>query len=131
MLELARDTDRSLSTNAIADLYQMSAHHLAKVMQQLVRSGMVHSVRGVGGGHRLAREPKDITLFDIVDIFEGVPDSGSQCLLTDPGLACRSKSGCELQGVFDEIGDQVQFTLRSISLKTLLGRGQTSCKRCD
>ncbi len=131
MLELARDTDRSLSTSAIADLYQMSSHHLAKVMQQLVRARLVHSVRGVGGGHRIAQDPKNITLYDIVEVFEGTRGDQSQCLLTDPGLACRSKAGCELQGVFDEIGEQAYFTLRSVSLKTLLGRGQSSCRRCE
>ncbi|MDP7545889.1 MAG: Rrf2 family transcriptional regulator, partial [Alphaproteobacteria bacterium] len=44
VLELAADPDRQLSTAGIAARYGISAHHLAKVMRQLVRAGLIQSV---------------------------------------------------------------------------------------
>ncbi len=49
VLELASNGDRQLSTTDIAEKYGISTHHLAKVMRNLVHSGLVQAVRGVGG----------------------------------------------------------------------------------
>ena len=71
MMELAKDPQGLLATNEIADRFHVSVHHLSKVLQQLVRSGLVETTRGAAGGHSLARDPKDITLFDVVEVFAG------------------------------------------------------------
>ncbi len=54
VLHLASAPDRQHSTAEIAQEYGISIHHLAKVMRTLVRSGLIESVRGVGGGYRFA-----------------------------------------------------------------------------
>ena len=54
VLELARDPDRQLSATDIADIYGISNHHLAKVLRDLGRAGLLDSVRGVGGGYRFS-----------------------------------------------------------------------------
>ena len=122
MMELARSPDEPISTASIAERYGISPHHLAKVMQQLSRRGLVQSIRGAGGGHRLARSPKNITLFDVVEIFEGPALPEEECLVADPGALCPARGDCDLKQVFDEIGEQVYFTLQSISLETLVRR---------
>ena len=48
----------------------MSQHHLAKVLSELARAGVVESVRGVGGGYRFAGNLKRLTLMDIIRLFE-------------------------------------------------------------
>jgi Rrf2 family protein len=45
---------------------------LAKILQKLVKAGVVQSFRGVRGGFQLRRAPKDITLFDIIEAIQGV-----------------------------------------------------------
>jgi Rrf2 family protein len=45
-------------------------NYLGKLLQGLAREGLVESQKGLGGGFRLARDPRKITLFDIVDPFE-------------------------------------------------------------
>jgi Rrf2 family nitric oxide-sensitive transcriptional repressor len=120
MMELAREDEDALSTAAIAERFSASRHHLAKVLQQLVRSGLVETTRGASGGHHLARAPKDIDLLEIVEIFEGRRSERANCLLLEEGGTCRSETVCDLHGILKELDEQVQFTLRSVSLKTLI-----------
>lgn len=109
-MEMARAGDALVTIESIAGRFEISAHHLSKVLQQLVRSGLAEAVRGVGGGYRLVKEPREITLLDIVEIFEGRLDPGR------PGHPDEDR----LQRVFDEIEEQAYFTLKSTRLSTLV-----------
>lgn len=55
-----------LSSSAIAQIFGLSEHHLAKVSSQLVRDGFVLSERGRAGGLKLARLAEDINIGDVV-----------------------------------------------------------------
>ena len=122
VLELARDPQAQLATGEIAARYGISAHHLAKVMRQLVRAQLIQSARGAGGGYRLAVNPGRVTLMDVVDVFEerltsafddeGTGDTDGSAAIGDIGLA--------LQAVRDEIEDLTRATLASITLTTLV-----------
>ena len=121
MMELAREPSLPLASAEIGERFEVSRHHLAKVLQQLVRSGLLETTRGASGGQRLARDPKAITLHDIVDVFEGPRRFDRHCLSLDlEPEAGRPKQHCELHGVLAELDDQIAFTLQSISLKTLV-----------
>jgi len=116
VLELAANPTSQLSGTEIADKYGISAHHLAKVLRDLGRAGIVDAARGVGGGYRLAVNPKRLTLFDVIQIFEPVgPESASK---DDPELA--TDAGCALRMVLDELDDHALATFRSITISTML-----------
>ena len=72
VIELARDPSRQLSALDIAEKYSISANHLAKVLRDLGRAGLVESVRGAGGGYRFSNNSKRITLMDVINIFENI-----------------------------------------------------------
>jgi len=116
VLELAADPERQLTAVEIADKYGISAHHLAKVLRDLGRAGMVDAVRGVGGGYRFAGNPKRLTLMDVIRIFEDIGADAAEPLprAADPDIA----EG--LRFVLDELRGQAVATLRSISLSTML-----------
>ncbi len=67
---LAYRYNSALTGDKIAELAQVPTPYLLKLMQQLVRSGIVHSQRGRGGGFSLTRAPSEITIWDIVDAVE-------------------------------------------------------------
>ena len=71
MVHLA-SVDASRSTTAeIAELFEVSRHHLAKVHQRLTRAGLIVSYRGPTGGVRLAKDPAEIKLLEIYEVMEG------------------------------------------------------------
>lgn len=66
LVALAVQAPRRLSASAIAQTYDLSGHHLAKVASQLVHEGFVTSERGRGGGLTLARAPEEINIGQVV-----------------------------------------------------------------
>jgi Rrf2 family protein len=61
----------SLSAGALAEYHGIPAPYLAKTLQALARAGLVSSTPGRGGGYRLARPARTITLLDAVRAVEG------------------------------------------------------------
>jgi len=62
---------RQLNANEISKITKFSKNHLSKVLQILVKQGYLKSVRGPKGGFTLTQSPKDISLLEIFEIFEG------------------------------------------------------------
>ncbi|MDP3511087.1 MAG: Rrf2 family transcriptional regulator [Candidatus Melainabacteria bacterium] len=57
---------------AIAETTKVPPGYLSKIMQQLVKRKLVNSQRGIGGGFVLAREPKDISILDVVNAVDPI-----------------------------------------------------------
>ncbi len=126
VLHLASEPGKQFSTAEIAESYGVSIHHLAKVMRTLVRSGLIESVRGVGGGYRFTGNLRRTTLWDIIHEFESLESD----IDTPDELVGNAKiviSG--LDSVMDEIDGLNRATLDSITLKTLLRYGAESSER--
>ena len=119
VVELSLHPDGILSASEIAQKYNISEHHVAKVLQQLVRAQMIRSIRGTKGGFQIARDPKEITMLDVITLFEPLA-SQEGCLLLDFGAACELKQACRIGEVFAEIQEQAVYTLQSISIATLI-----------
>ena len=119
LFEFAGDPLRHISAAEIAQKYEVSPHHLAKVLAELARAGVVQSVRGVGGGYRFAANARRLTLFDVIARFEDV-GSGT----TDRNG--RTPADRALSLVLSEIDEMAKATLKSVTLATLLRLGQTA-----
>ena len=61
----------TINVQKIAEVTGSSRHHVAKVMQRLVKEGFLISNRGPSGGFNLNIEPKNITLLQIYEAIEG------------------------------------------------------------
>lgn len=61
----------TINVQKIADITGSSRHHVAKVMQRLVKEGFLFSNRGPSGGFKLNTEPEKITLLQIYEAIEG------------------------------------------------------------
>ena len=71
MVHLAIDPEAQSTTGEIAEAFDASKHHLAKVHQRLTKGGLIESFRGPSGGVGLAKRPEEITLLDIYEVMEG------------------------------------------------------------
>jgi Rrf2 family protein len=115
VLELARDPGRTLSATDLAERYGISANHLAKVLRDLGRAGLVEAARGAGGGYRFAGNARRTTLLDVVKVFETIEGD------RDPREAGdETDIGGALNLVLGEIDDIARATLGSVTVSTLL-----------
>jgi len=115
MAVLARNPDRHLSNGELAAMLRASEHTLAKVLQQLVRSGLVESSRGPSGGFALLRSPEDVTLWEVFEAIEG-PLRLSGCLL---GTSLCGGRECVLGELVNSVNQQVMKVLFETSLAQL------------
>ncbi len=116
VLELAAQPERQQTAIEIAEKYGISAHHLAKVLRDLGRAGLVDAVRGVGGGYRFTGNAKRLTLMDVIRLFE---DASNDAEGPSP-LTADQEAAAGLRFVLAELDAQIGATLRSISLATML-----------
>jgi Rrf2 family protein len=120
-VELAQAGEGRVSAADVARRHGASGHHVAKVLQRLARAGLARAVRGAGGGYRLARPAKDITLYQIVELFEGEALGRRAAGRDKPEPAAGDAAG-RVGRVLAELDEQALFTLQSIRLTTLAGR---------
>lgn len=114
VLEFAARPGELVPAAEVADKYGESAHHLAKVLTELTRAGIVESVRGVGGGYRFVANARRLTLLDVIGVFEEL-DSGAAA--ADNGATPAERA---LRQVLAEIDQTTRATLGSITVATML-----------
>ena len=83
--------DAPCRSHEIARSTGIPANYLSKILHQLARAGVVTSERGRTGGFRLARDPRDIRLADVLEPVEGAPDR-ARCVLGRP--ECSDENPC-------------------------------------
>lgn len=110
LAEVCDDAQIRLSSTDIAEKRHLSRSLVAKLLTVLSRAGLVVGSTGPGGGYALSRPPKQITLFDIVEVFERTEDqpmcpfgptwcgNGDLCPLHDKLMALNSRAVEFLQG---------------------------------
>ncbi len=101
----------------IAGALSIPKEFLNKVMQLLVKAGFLISVRGPGGGFVLAKDPKDITIFDIVKEIDGMEWFDSCILRVGP---CDTENPCALHDYWLKIRNQIRAILDHESLANLV-----------
>src|SRR5437764_12024008 len=72
VVHLAHEAPAARTTEQIAAATRVPRAYLAKVLQGLVRAGLVHSQRGVGGGISLARPADELTILEVVNAVEPI-----------------------------------------------------------
>ena len=118
LMYLALNRERLATIPEIAAAYDISENHLMKVVNQLARSGVIESVRGKGGGVRLALAPEDIRLGGIVRASEGSAPI-VECL-SDEVSSCRIAPACRLTAVLSRAFDALYATLDEYTLADLV-----------
>ena len=120
LMYLALDRTRLATIPEIAAAYGISENHLMKVVHQLARRGLVESVRGNGGGIRLARAPETIRLGDVVRTSEG--DAPIVECLSGDVHGCRIASPCRLKGILVDAFDALYESLDQHTLADLVAK---------
>lgn len=116
--------DRGLSATALAEFHTLAPAYMAKHMQALAKAGVVASIRGAGGGYRLARPASQISLWDIVEAIEGeepafrCSEIRQQGPCPTPKADC--KRPCQIAAAFNAAEAVWRAELKSVSLADII-----------
>lgn len=119
MILLAQEKKSSVSLSLIAERESISLKYLERIFSQLKREKLIKSEKGSAGGYYLAREAKNITIYDIVKALEG-DISPFYCVEKSEKVYCGKKCNCAVMGVLKKVQDSLINTLRDIKLTDLL-----------
>jgi len=120
VLHLARvgNAERS-ATSMIAKEQNIPPSFLAKIISQLSISGLLHTSRGARGGVTLARDPKDITLLEVVEAIDG-PIQLNECV-GNTGV-CSFEDNCPIKPVWCDAQDELVNRLKNTNFGQMLSQ---------
>lgn len=110
---LARAPDAVLSAQEVARRTGVELPTTSKVLKNMARAALVDSYRGAQGGYRLARRPRDISVFEVIAAMEG-PVAMTECSL-DEGL-CAQEPVCSVRSNWRRINRAVVAALKEVNL---------------
>ena len=115
---LARDPQKPRSANQLAEVTQVPRRYLNKVLQDLVRAGLVRSQPGPGGGYALDRLPEEIAILDVVNAVEPIGR------IRHCPLGLRSHTSlCPLHQELDQAFAAVETAFARVTLAEILKPG--------
>ena len=116
MKHLALRGDGSSSAREIASLYDIPIELLAKILQRLVRRGLLASQQGTRGGYQLARMPALISVADVIQAIDG-PVTVTACS-TDEGQ-CDQFSKCNVRDPLYRVRERILSALGECTIAEL------------
>lgn len=121
LMYLAGSAERS-TVREVAEFFDVSRDHMAKVAQQVVRAGWVRSIKGIGGGLELVQDAADISVGGVIASMEGNTRL-LECVCSTQDL-CRIQQRCKLRKVLAK-AERIQMEyLNSVTLKDLAKPGR-------
>lgn len=120
MVTRAAGTRSSLTD--LADAADVSPAFLSKVLQRLVRAGLLASRRGKRGGFEMLEKGRLSTLYDVLEALDGLP-SLNVCLLD--ANSCHRSPWCAAHTVWMEAQDRMLETLRHTRVEALAVASET------
>ena len=119
MTELAGHEDaRAVPLATIAEHQQISRPYLEQLFARLRRQGLVQSVRGPGGGYRLARPAGELSVADVVTAVDE-PLRATRCANAATGCM-KGGARCLTHDLWEETGRQIHDYLAAVSLADVL-----------
>jgi Rrf2 family protein len=107
------------ATSTVAQEQNIPPSFLAKIISQLSIAGLLHTSRGARGGVTLAREPKEITLLEVVEAIDG-PIQLNEC--AGENSTCVFDNECPLRSVWCEAQEELVQRLRGTNFEQLMAQ---------
>jgi Rrf2 family protein len=117
MKHLAVRGDRGASSaREIAELYNIPIELLAKVLQCLVRRGLLASYQGTRGGYQLARQPGEVSVADVIQAIDG-PVSVTACSHAEEN--CDQYAKCNVRDPLWRVRERILAALGECTIAEL------------
>jgi Rrf2 family protein len=103
----------SASAREIAEQYDIPIELMAKVLQRLVRAGLLISTQGTRGGYTLSRPASSISVADVIQAIDG-PFTVTAC--STEKNDCEQYSKCSIRDQLWQIRERIAVTLGTVSI---------------
>ena len=107
----------SASAREIAEQYDIPIELLAKVLQRLVRTGLLASTQGTRGGYTLSRSPKSISIADVIQAIDG-PVTVTACSSSE-GSNCEQFAKCNVRDPLWRVRERILSALGECTVAEL------------
>ncbi len=114
--------------NVLAEAAGVRQSFLSKILQQLVRQGLVMSFAGSGGGFCLNLEPGHLTLLQVIEAMEG-PTQLNLCLRND--RSCERRPSCPVHPVWRKAQAAITQVLGAVTIAELAEESTTESAKND
>ena len=112
---------RPVALADIAARQDISLSYLEQLFAKLRRGGLVTSVRGPGGGYRLARASGELRIADIIMAVDE-PIAATRCKTGSTKGCTKTGARCVTHDLWEELGQQIHIFLSSVSLADVVER---------
>jgi Rrf2 family protein len=121
ILHLADGTeDNPVSVREIVEEYKLPQELVGKILQKLVKAGIVESVQGVKGGYILKKRLDQISLKDIIEIVDGSVRLTRCSTRHDTFCSCQSLKSCNIKNAIYYLQKDIQAYFDSIKLNQFI-----------
>jgi Rrf2 family nitric oxide-sensitive transcriptional repressor len=124
LIYLTQQREDLATISEIADFYKISRNHLVKVVHHLAGSGFIQTTRGKNGGMKLDREPRLISIGDVVRLMEPNFDIVECFDQASPG--CVVTPVCKLKSVLQQAGEEFLGVLDGFSLADAIDQSEVN-----
>lgn len=105
------------ATSKVAQEQRIPPSFLAKIVSQLSIAGLLHTSRGAHGGVTLARDPKNITLLEVVEAIDG-PIMLNECV--GENRTCTFDKDCPLRPIWCDAQEELVNRLKGTNFEQLM-----------
>lgn len=109
-----------IAARSLAEEERLPADYVEQILLKLRRAGLVNSARGAHGGYRLARDPAEVTVCDVVRAAEDHTFEINCDVRPIDAVRCAPAGGCVIRPVWQAVQRRVDDLLQRISLADLL-----------
>ncbi len=111
--------DKPRIIREIAEAQSMSEKYISRLVIDLRKAGLISSVRGALGGFKLAKDPKDISLLDTLEILEG-PINIVECVRN--AQACEHQLLCSTRQLWETVNNRIRESLAEFTLQDIIDK---------
>ncbi len=117
MVDMASlEEGKSTTSKAISERQNIPGTLIVQILSLLRKAGWVQSERGASGGVYLIADPSQITVREVIELFDG-PFMITRCLLQD--TPCQNKEECPLRNIWIEAQEKMLEVLEKATVKDL------------
>ena len=123
MLVYLAKAGKTVSSSKLAAAIGVSHRYLLQISAKLRAAGFIRAAHGPSGGLNLAKNPEDISLYDVILSMEGVVQTGKICGLPSDEL---EREMVTLEIAYQRLNILLAKELREVTLSDIIGKGYVS-----